>query len=182
MRGRDVAGINSGSHKDGAKGSQDLEAVAATPQINYAPSRRCQPNLQANEPARARDPASKGRDRSFHLRAADRKQRHPYHFTPRPWGAHGQPPAWQPSPDGHLSLQSHFKKHLESCHYNTHCSLPPNPALPGGAMKGVAGGNKCQPVLGGGIGGEGSLITGRGGVRAEGLQLLPASGSGTSPP
>lgn len=48
-------------------------------------------------------------------------------------------------------------------------------------MKGVAGGDKCQPVLGGGVEGEGSLITG-GGVRAEGLQLLPASGSGTSPP
>lgn len=27
-------------------------------------------------------------------------------------------------------------------------------------MKGVAGGDKCQPVLGGGVEGEGSLITG----------------------
>lgn len=56
--------MESGSREDRAEGSKDLETVAGTPQRN-APSRRCQPSLQAAEPASAQGAALEGLRQQF---------------------------------------------------------------------------------------------------------------------
>lgn len=71
---------------------------------------------------------------------------------PGAWRVQGQPPARWPSPDGHHGLRRHFKRHLETSRYDNTALCPPNPALPGRTMKGVAEGDGCQLALG--VGGK----------------------------